>query len=54
MNQDALYLPARAKLNLFLRIVGRRADGYHLLETLFHAIELHDDLTVSRAAHTPD
>jgi 4-diphosphocytidyl-2-C-methyl-D-erythritol kinase len=45
-----LYLPARAKLNLFLRIVGRRADGYHLLETLFHAIELHDDLTVAQAA----
>lgn len=49
MNADALSLPARAKLNLFLRIVGRRADGYHLLETLFHAIELHDDLTVARA-----
>jgi len=47
--KDALYLPARAKLNLFLRIVGRRADGYHLLETLFHAIELHDDLTVASA-----
>lgn len=41
---NALYLPARAKLNLTLRIVGRREDGYHLLETLYHAIDWHDDL----------
>jgi 4-diphosphocytidyl-2-C-methyl-D-erythritol kinase len=45
----ALRLPARAKLNLYLRIRGRRADGYHLLDTLFHALELHDDLVVARA-----
>lgn len=44
-----LWLPARAKLNLVLRIVGRRADGYHLLETLFHALELHDDVQVELA-----
>ena len=42
------YLPARAKLNLTLRIVGRRDDGYHLLETLYHAIELHDDVWLQR------
>lgn len=47
---NPLYLPARAKLNLVLRIVGRRADGYHLLETLFHSLALHDDLWVERAA----
>lgn len=39
-----LWLPARAKVNLVLRITGRRADGYHLLETLFHTLDLHDDL----------
>ncbi|MBM3972715.1 MAG: 4-(cytidine 5'-diphospho)-2-C-methyl-D-erythritol kinase [Planctomycetes bacterium] len=45
----ALRLPARAKLNLWLRVVGRRADGYHLLTTLFHALELHDDVAVALA-----
>lgn len=40
----ALRLRAPAKLNLVLRVVGRRQDGYHLLETLFHAVALHDDL----------
>ncbi len=45
----SLWLPARAKLNLSLRVVGRRADGYHLLETLFHALELHDDLRLELA-----
>ena len=43
----ALYLPSRAKVNLTLRIVGRREDGYHLLETLLHTIALHDDVAVA-------
>ncbi|MFK7742374.1 MAG: 4-(cytidine 5'-diphospho)-2-C-methyl-D-erythritol kinase [Planctomycetota bacterium] len=42
----ALFLPARAKVNLSLRIVGRRPDGYHLLETLFRTLSLHDDVVV--------
>lgn len=49
MSALALQLPARAKLNLVLRVVGRRADGYHLLETLFHALDLHDDVVVALA-----
>ena len=36
--------PAPAKLNLFLHIVGRSADGYHLLQTLFRLIDLQDEL----------
>ncbi|HEX7045861.1 MAG TPA: 4-(cytidine 5'-diphospho)-2-C-methyl-D-erythritol kinase [Burkholderiales bacterium] len=39
--------PAPAKLNLFLRVVGRRADGYHLLETLFQFLDYGDELTFS-------
>ncbi|HYR05874.1 MAG TPA: 4-(cytidine 5'-diphospho)-2-C-methyl-D-erythritol kinase [Gallionella sp.] len=36
--------PAPAKLNLFLHVVGRRPDGYHLLQTLFRFIDLRDML----------
>lgn len=36
--------PAPAKLNLFLHVVGRRADGYHLLQTAFRFIDLADTL----------
>lgn len=34
--------PAPAKLNLMLRIVGKREDGYHLLQTVFQFVELSD------------
>ena len=39
-----LSLPAPAKLNLMLHIVGQRADGYHLLETLFQFLDYADTL----------
>jgi 4-diphosphocytidyl-2-C-methyl-D-erythritol kinase len=38
--------PAPAKLNLFLHVVGRRADGYHELQTLFQLLDLTDTLTI--------
>lgn len=39
--------PAPAKLNLFLHVVGRRADGYHLLQTVFRFIDRCDSLRFS-------
>lgn len=38
--------PAPAKLNLFLYITGQRADGYHLLQTLFQFLDYGDTLTI--------
>ncbi len=40
-----LTLPAPAKLNLWLHIIGRRADGYHELETVFQFLEHGDELS---------
>ena len=41
---QTLTCTAPAKLNLFLHVVGRRADGYHQLQTLFRFIDLSDTL----------
>lgn len=41
-------VPAPAKLNLFLHIVGRRADGYHLLQSVFMLIDWMDWLDFER------
>lgn len=38
--------PAPAKLNLFLHIVGRRPDGYHLLQTVFQFLDFGDELRI--------
>ena len=43
---------ARAKINLTLRITGRRADGYHELESLVVFAGIADTLTLEPAAHT--
>lgn len=36
--------PAPAKINLFLHVVGRRADGYHLLQTVFRFLDFGDSM----------
>jgi 4-diphosphocytidyl-2-C-methyl-D-erythritol kinase len=43
-----LVVPAPAKVNLFLHVTGRRADGYHLLESLFTMIDWCDTINLSR------
>lgn len=44
MNGAILGAPAPAKLNLFLHVTGRRADGYHMLQTVFTFIDYGDTL----------
>jgi 4-diphosphocytidyl-2-C-methyl-D-erythritol kinase len=48
VNLDDLTLPAPAKLNLFLHITGRRADGYHHLQTLFQLIDFGDEIRLQK------
>jgi 4-diphosphocytidyl-2-C-methyl-D-erythritol kinase len=49
MALKALYdLPAPAKLNLFLHVTGRRADGYHLLQSVFVLIDWADVIHAER------
>jgi 4-diphosphocytidyl-2-C-methyl-D-erythritol kinase len=46
MTPTAIRIRAHAKINLDLRVLGTRADGFHELRTVFQAISLHDVLTV--------
>jgi 4-diphosphocytidyl-2-C-methyl-D-erythritol kinase len=45
-----LVAPACAKVNLWLRVFGRDAKGYHAIETLYQLISIADELVVERTA----
>lgn len=47
MSQSSFTLPAYAKINWTLHVLGRRVDGLHELHTIFQTITLHDRLTFS-------
>jgi len=47
--KNSVRLPAFAKVNLCLDVIGRRPDGYHELRTIFQTIGLRDTLELSRA-----
>ena len=46
----SLVLPAPAKVNLLLRVVGRRPDGYHELQTVMQTLSLRDSVFLERRA----
>ncbi|MBQ9097914.1 MAG: 4-(cytidine 5'-diphospho)-2-C-methyl-D-erythritol kinase [Clostridia bacterium] len=47
---QAVKLKAHAKINLYLKVTGKRPNGYHDLVTVMQSISLHDTLTVKRAS----
>lgn len=46
MSGPAARIQAQAKLNLYLRILTREESGYHLIETIFHRVELADEVVL--------
>jgi 4-diphosphocytidyl-2-C-methyl-D-erythritol kinase len=52
MNRITVLAPA--KVNLYLRIVGRRPDGYHLLDSLMVPVNLYDELTIAASSSQPE
>ncbi len=50
---DSLVLKSPAKLNLFLKVLNKRADGFHDLETLFERISLFDTIRIKLNSISP-
>jgi len=48
VSEEKFTLPAFAKINLGLRVLGRRPDGYHEIQTVFQTVTLHDRLSFER------
>ncbi|MDN5346488.1 MAG: 4-diphosphocytidyl-2-C-methyl-D-erythritol kinase [Clostridia bacterium] len=51
---DEIIVPAYAKINLTLKVLGQRADGYHDLSTIFQAISLHDEVIARKEGRDID
>ena len=49
MPKNSFTLPSFAKINWFLRVLGKREDGFHELCTIFQTVSLHDNLTFSES-----
>jgi 4-diphosphocytidyl-2-C-methyl-D-erythritol kinase len=47
VSETTITLPAFAKINLSLRVLGKRADGYHELDTIFQTVSLHDTIRLT-------
>jgi 4-diphosphocytidyl-2-C-methyl-D-erythritol kinase len=52
--EDAVEYFSPSKVNLFLRVVRRRDDGYHDLASLFHVIDLGDDMKFAKSTGSRD
>jgi 4-diphosphocytidyl-2-C-methyl-D-erythritol kinase len=50
VSEKSLTLPAFAKINLLLRVLGRRADDFHEIHTVFQTVTLHDNLVFEKLA----
>lgn len=46
---DKINLKAPAKINLFLKVLDRRPDGYHNIDSLMQTVDLYDELTIERS-----
>jgi 4-diphosphocytidyl-2-C-methyl-D-erythritol kinase len=46
---DSITVIAPAKVNLFLKVLGKRPDGYHNIDTLFEKITLSDTITLRKS-----
>ncbi len=46
---DEISLKAPAKINLYLRVLGKRADGYHEIESMMQAIDLYDEIKIEKS-----
>src|SRR5687767_7069594 len=48
MNSESIAITAFAKINWSLRVLGKRDDGYHEIDTVLQTVSLHDTITFER------